>query len=138
MLPVYFLSIALNLIAGYILAFRKEETSSDGLFFSLDNETIRVVIGIFAFITGILKILSPVTVPGNIFLLGDLFPALAGIAGGFLLALQFYRSRESAESDSLERIAALTAFADKNKKLIGIVCIVSAPVHLFFYPILFL
>ena len=135
MLPVYFLSILLNALAGYILAFEKEEAVNGSLSFSLNNETVRLVIGGLAFVTGILKILSPVA--GNVPVVGDLFPALAGIAGGFILIFDFYRSRtaDSPLADFLERAASL---AGKNRKPCGFICMGAAALHFIFYSVIFL
>ena len=137
MLPVYFLSILFNALAGYILAFGKEEAESGSLSFSLNNETVRLVIGGIAFVTGILKILSPVAVEGNVPVVGDLFPALAGLAGGLILIFDFYRSRtaDSSVIDFMERLASL---AGKNRKIYGFVCIGAAALHFIFYPVIFL
>ena len=148
MLPAYFLSILFNALAGYILTFGKEKTETGELSFSLNNEKVRLVIGVLAFVTGIVKILSPVA--GNVPVVGDLFPALAGLAGGSTLIFGFYR-RKLPENDSfdtfeddavplskgnvMERIAALTG---KSRKIIGFVCIGTAALHFIFYSVLFL
>jgi hypothetical protein len=96
---------------------------------------MRLVIGCVSFITGILKILSPA--PANLPVVGDLFPALAGLAGGFILAFDFYRNKasESAAIDYMERIASLIG---RNRKIMGFVCITAATLHFVFYQILFL
>ena len=135
MLPVYFLSILLNALSGYILAFAKEETDAGALPLSLNNETVRLVIGGLAFITGIIKILSPVA--GNIPIVGDLFPALAGMAGGFILIFEFYRNHvpDAPIVDYMERIASLIG---RNRKITGFVCIGAAALHFIFYSVIFL
>ena len=133
MLPVYFLSVLLNGLSGGILAFGKEETEGGGFSFSLNNETVRLGIGILTFITGVLKILSPVV--GNVPIIGDLFPAAAGLVGGFILAFDFYCRHNTIDSLSVERIADLIS---KNRKLIGFCCIAASALHFIFYPIIFL
>ena len=135
MLPVYFLSVLFNGLAGGILAFGKVETETEGggFSFSLNNETIRLGIGVITFITGILKILSPVG--GNIPVAGDLFPALAGLAGGFIMAFDFYRRHNTIDALSVEKLAD---FVDKNRKTLGFVCITAAALHFIFYPVIFL
>ena len=137
MLPVYLLSVVLNGLVGIILSFCKEEPDTGAMSFSLNNETVRLVIGGLSFITGILKILSPVH--GNVPVIGDLFPALTGIGGGFFLSFEFYRKKASggggAALDFLERIASLI---NRNRKLSGFVCIAAAVLHFIFYSIIFL
>ena len=135
MLPVYLLSVVLNGLVGIILAFCKEETESGAISFSLNNETTRLVIGVLSFVTGILKILSPVR--GNIPVIGDLFPAIAGLAGGFVLVFEYYRSKASDASilDYMERIVSLIT---RQRKIAGFVCIAVAAIHFIFYPIIFL
>ena len=137
MLPVYLLSVVLNGLVGIILAFCKEETETGAMSFSLNNETTRLVIGVLSFVTGILKILSPVQVHGNIPVLGDLFPALAGLAGGFVLVFEYYRSKASDASilDYMERISSLIT---RQRKIAGFVCIAVAVLHFIFYPIILL
>jgi hypothetical protein len=133
MLPVYFLSIVLNALTGYLLAFGREETEKEGLSLSLNNETVRLIIGVLSAITGILKVLSPVT--GNIPVAGDLVPALANLGGGFILVFEFYRSRTTVASAAAERLGEII---EKNKKLTGFVCLAAAVLHFIFYPVLFL
>jgi len=133
MLPIYFLSIALNALVGYILAFRKEEAEGGALSLNLDSETTRLLVGVVAAVTGLLKILSPVE--GNVPVAGDLLPALAGLGGGFILAFEFYRRRNTVHSPVMEHIAGLI---DKNRKLAGFVCLGAAALHLVFFPVLFL
>ena len=135
MLPVYLLSVVLNALTGIILSFCKEEPETGAVSFSLDNETVRFAIGGLSFITGLLKILSPVH--GNVPVVGDLFPALAGLAGGFILLFDFYRSK-APDSPAVERMERIIAIIGHNRKIIGFVCITAAGLHFIFYPIIFL
>ena len=135
MLPIYSLSILINSLVGLILIIGNEEADTGGFSFSLNNETIRLVAGFIALITGVLKILSPVA--GNVPIVGDLFPALTGIAGGLILIFEFYRNKapDSSALDYMERIAAIIM---RNRKLSGIVCLGVSAIHLIFYPVIFL
>jgi len=130
MLPVYFLSIALNALVGYILAFGKEEAEGEALSLNLDSETTRLLIGVLAAVTGFLKILSPVE--NNILVVGDLVPALAGLGGGFILAFEFYRRRKTVYSAAADRVENFIA---KNRKIAGFVCLGAAAIHLIFFSI---
>jgi hypothetical protein len=133
MLPIYFLSILLNILCGYLFAFSGNETEKEGLSFHLNNETVRLVIGVLCLLTGILKILSPVG--GNVPVVGDLVPALANLAGGFILAFEFYRNRSTVDSMAAERIGEII---EKNRKLTGFVCLAAGVLHFIFYSVLFL
>jgi hypothetical protein len=132
MYQIYFLSIFLNGLLGYMLAFGGDDTK-EGLFFNLDSETVRLIIGGLSFITGILKILSPVT--GNIPVAGDIIPALANLAGGFILIFEFYRRRSTIASMAADRLGELV---EKNRKVTGFICFGAAALHFIFYPVLFL
>jgi hypothetical protein len=133
MLQVYFLSILLNILCGYLFAFSGDETEMAGLSFHLDNETVRLVIGVLSLLTGILKILSPVE--GNVPVVGDLVPALGNLAGGFILVFEFYRNRSTVDSLVAERIGEII---EKNRKLTGFVCLAAGVLHFIFYSVLFL
>ncbi|MDR0598496.1 MAG: hypothetical protein LBG84_00225 [Treponema sp.] len=123
----------MNALAGCALVFAGERAGEKGVFQSLDNETVRIVIGVLSFVTGILKILSPVA--GNLPVLGDLVPALANLAGGFILGFEFFQTRRSLDFTAAERVGGMI---EKYKRLAGFVCLGAAAVHLFFYPIIFL
>jgi hypothetical protein len=133
MLPIYFLSIAVNALSGYILAFGKEEAEEGNISFNLNCETTRLFIGAFSVIFGLLKLLSPVE--GNTPVVGDLIPALAGLCGGFILVFEFYRHRTTLASPGMERAAEFIA---NNRKIAGFFCLAAAVLHLFFFKLLFL
>ncbi|MCL1928706.1 MAG: hypothetical protein FWG07_07955 [Treponema sp.] len=135
MLPVYLLSVVLNALTGIILSFCQEEPEAGAVSFSLNNETVRLVIGGLTFITGILKILSPVR--GNVPVVGDLFPAIVGLAGGLILLFDFYRSK-APDSIAVERVERIVAIIGRNRKIFGFVCIAAAALHFIFYEIIFL
>ena len=135
MLPVYLLSVVLNALTGIILSFCNEEPEAGAPSLSLNNETVRLIIGGLSVVTGILKILSPVR--GNVPVVGDLFPALVGLAGGLILLLDFYR-RKVPDSSIVERVERITAIIVRNRKIFGFVCLAAAVLHFIFYPIIFL
>jgi hypothetical protein len=131
MLPVYFLSIFLNGLLGYLLAFGKDD--AEGWPFKFNAETLWLIIGGLSFITGILKILSPVT--GNVPIVGDLIPALANLGGGFILIFEFYRRHSTIASMAADRLGELI---EKNKRMTGFICLGAAALHFIFYSVLFL
>jgi uncharacterized membrane-anchored protein len=136
MIQFYFLSIFFNAVSGYVLV--REDKEQDlvfetGPFFSLYNETIRLVLGILTLVSGLLKLLS--SIQGDIPVIGDLFPAAFGLVAGFILVFDYYRTKtsiESEKSDLIERILI------KNRRWIGFVTIASAILHFLFPSVLFL
>jgi len=135
MLQFYFLSIALNALAGYILITGNEDGAlgfKSGL--SLKGESFKLVVGILAVITGLLKLLS--VVEGDVPVVGDLFPALAGFLSGFILIFEYYRNRSSLEvSGHTEKVDRLLV---ANKKVIGIAALIAAAMHFLFPKVLLL
>jgi hypothetical protein len=127
MIQFYFLSILLNGLTGYILSFGgdKPETIENSFRFSLNNDTVRLILGILITITGLLKLLSPVDFP----IIGDLLPALLGLAAGFILLFEYYRERAAVES---EKMARFEASVERYKKWLGFGLLISAALHFLF------
>jgi hypothetical protein len=133
MLQFYFLSIVLNTLAGIILVSSNETQESLGGFF-LKNETTKFVIGILSALTGLMKILS--VIQGDIPIIGDLVPAIAGLLCGFILIYEYYRNRTSlADSEQTEKINRIFV---ANKKIIGAAAIAAAVLHFLFPHVLLL
>jgi hypothetical protein len=130
MIQFYFLSILFNALAGFILFTDTEEAGvsiEDRFGLSVNNETFRLVLGILAGVTGLLKLLS--RVDGDVPVIGDLIPALAGFISGFILIFSYYRERSTIEGGRLQIIGnRITA----NKKWIGLAVLVSAVLHFLF------
>ena len=61
----------------------------------LGDKTLQLVVGILSFLTGLMKLLSPIQY--DIAIIGDLVPALAGIAAGAVLLLDWYQERSDSE-----------------------------------------
>ncbi|MDR0585838.1 MAG: hypothetical protein LBG26_01210 [Treponema sp.] len=134
MLPFYLLTILFNAVSGYVLAFRQEETHEEnGFSFSFDNEVFRLILGAASIFTGIFKILSPVG--GNIPVIGDLVPALANLAGGFILVFEYYRNRTTVRSEAVEKMGDII---EKNRKIAGFISLGAAVLHFVFYSVPFL
>jgi hypothetical protein len=136
MIQFYFLSIVFNAIGGFcLLSEGKEEEAAleTSLSIFTGNETFRLVLGVLSIVTGVLKILS--SVPGDIPVLGDLFPALAGFLTGFILVFEYYRGRAGVESEGAEKLEGMLS---KNRKWIGLVPMAAAVLHFLFPTVLFL
>ena len=129
MLQFYFLSIFLNLLAGYLLFFWDENGSSESKNnFSLQGDTFILVVGILSALTGLVKLFSPIgrAIP----IIGDLIPAAVGLICGFVLLFGYYQRRTSIEdSEHTKKIEGLLA---GNKKIIGAAAFVAAVLHFLF------
>jgi hypothetical protein len=136
MLQFYFLSILLNGLTGYALIHNTDEdlAALDTEFrFSLHNETCRFILGAATIIVGLLKILS--SIKGDVPVVGDLIPALAGFLGGFILVFEYYRNRSTLEPEHTEKIEQVLIH---NKKWIGYFALMAAAFHFFLPSVLFL
>lgn len=134
MIQFYFLSIICNALAGYALIADAEAKSSlfDGLRSYVLNETFRLVLGVLTMVVGFFKLLS--VIRGDIPVIGDLLPAAAGLASGFSLLFDFYRSR----SDVIdERSVKIENLLSANRKLVGYGSIAAAGAHFLFPTVLF-
>jgi hypothetical protein len=143
MIQLYLLSIILNGLIGFLLILGDTEESAapeKGFKFFFSSWGFRLVLGIIAAITGILKLLLPM--PNSektaIPILGDMLPALAGIVAGFILIFGFYREN-SAKSESAD--GKLDLIGDtllQYRKAVGISLLVIAVLHFLFPYALFL
>jgi hypothetical protein len=101
MLQFYFLSIVANLLAGLTLAsdYLAERFKGFSLYAELmSRRNVRTSVGIAAFVIGFLKLLirsSATDVP----VVGDLLPALAGLAMGAALVVGLIRDRSGVPDD---------------------------------------
>ena len=153
MAQFYFLSVLLNILCGLILiygtnlALKNDSTATASLdtesmdaedkenakksiseeFKGFDNKTFRLVVGILSAFVGILKFLS--VYRNDIPVIGDLLPALAGLAGGASLLLEYYISTTTEEVNISDKIIAV--FVD-SRKYIGIACLIVGVLHFIF------
>lgn len=137
MYQFFFLSIVTNLLAGVTLAYDRidEKVNLSALFNPVlfQNSGFRLSLGLVTFVMGFLKLLS--VTPGDVPVVGDLFPAVAGMLAGFSLAFQYYRERsevESATAESLDRVFG------RKSAILGIVAIVAGLLHFLLPGVLFL
>ncbi len=136
MVQFYLLSILMNIVAGYsLVSFETQPkgTKFDGIREFLKDGTIRLVLGILCSTVGFFKLLT--VMRGDIPVVGDLVPSLAGMAAGFTLLLEFYRGNSNVTTDTLEKLDSIFV---ANKRIVGIVSIVSGFVHFLFANVLFL
>ena len=153
MLQFYFLSILLNLVTGLIL-FCEKEPVQDSLFDDdldlsdkasesaasnnpilgfMESKNFKLVLGVLSVLVGLMKLLS--VVQNDVPVIGDLFPAVAGLVGGFCILLQFYMETNSI--DYVPNGLLQTIFVD-NRRTIGSCCLVVATIHFIFPKVLFM
>jgi len=133
---LYFLSIVLNGFAGFLFLFGDlggNDSDGSGKRFAFVGSGFRLIIGILALLTGILKLLYPM----EVLIFGDLLPALAGIIAGFMLIYGFYRERSSHVDDE-EKINRFGEIILHYKKAVGIVLLAAALLHFLLPRALFL
>jgi len=137
MVQLYFLSIILNGSAGLLLVVGDKlegAPTARGIRLFLLSGGFRLVLGIIAAITGILKFLLPMARP---LILGDIVPAVAGIAAGFILIFSFYREN-SAKHEGEGKLDSIGDALLHYKKMAGIVLLAVAVLHFLFPTALFL
>ena len=137
MLQFYFLSVLLNAMTGFVLLF-VDKDDPDAVIEGkipavMQDETFRLVLGILTCITGFFKLLTAVR--GDIPVIGDLFPAFAGLIGGFTLLYEFYKRRSTLDEDTLPPVVQKIVDA---RKYVGISCLLAAVFHFLFPTVLFL
>jgi hypothetical protein len=136
MVQFYLLNVIMNIVAGYaLLSFEAgpKGTKFDGIREYLKDSTVRLVIGILCSTVGFFKLLT--VMRGDIPVIGDFFPSLAGMAAGFTMLLEFYRSNSNVTTTTIEKLDAIFI---SNRRIVGIVAIASGLVHFLFANVLFL
>jgi hypothetical protein len=137
MYQLYFLSIVVNLIVGIVLARAIIAGKFPGFekFLESIGETnlFRLVGGIAAIAVGILKLL--LVTAGDVLILGDLLPALAGIIAGKILLSEYFREKSIVFPAWLSRVSD---FLIAGKQIWGIIAVAAAVLHFFFNQALFL
>ncbi len=105
--------------------------NSKGTFF--DDMTFRLVIAILSGLVGILKLLS--TIQNDVPVIGDLIPAIAGLAACFALLVEYYIQKSTTE---VKLPSVLNTVFINGRKYLGIFCIIAGVLHFIFPRVLFL
>jgi hypothetical protein len=138
MYQIYFLSIIINLIAGIVLSVKLIESKFPvlGKFIGdvSSNSFFRLWLGSAAAVVGIFKLLM--VTPGDVRIIGDLLPALAGIIAGASLIFEYYReTKEKVFSPFFAKIADVLI---NYRPAWGLLALGAAALHFFFNQALFL
>jgi len=137
MYQFYFLSILLNLLVGAVLAHDLLEDRIPALSGFLRDVSERrgflAGLGAASFIVGFFKLLS--VTRGDVPVVGDLFPALAGLLGGGTLIFEYYRDRATVYTPLVTNLSSILV---NNRSYWGIAALVAAVLHFIFPSVLFL
>ncbi|WP_455382311.1 hypothetical protein [Salinispira pacifica] len=137
MYQFYFLSIFMNLLAGFALAHESlQERMSIGSIFNTEmfaKPGFQLTVGIITAVVGFFKFLS--VTDGNVPVVGDLLPAVAGLIAGFTLILMYYQGRATVSTSTTETLNAIFV---RNRTVFGVLAIIAAVLHFFFHSVLFL
>lgn len=140
MVQFYFLSIALNIVGGLALSFGDSTgggAALSGLRAFLRDRTVRLVIAILACVTGGLKFVTAMR--GDIPVVGDFVPAVAGIAVGGTLLLELHAEDELGDpAASPRRISPIEKLLLGNKEGVGMAGIIAGLLHFLFPMVIFL
>lgn len=157
MMQMFLLSILFNVLAGLILLNTRKQTEKvtekdeskiedlskkqkilEGIRKSisesevLSNKTFTLVIGILSMLTGVCKFFC--VAKDGLLILGDLLPAIMGIAAGFAILLNYYLSTASVENNLPKPVKLI--FID-NIYWVGISCFIVAFLHFIMPGVLF-
>lgn len=137
MYQIYLLSVVSNLLAGIALSFQgmDEKLQLSSVFNRdlMENTGFRLGLGVATFVIGFLKFLA--VSPDDVPVVGDLIPALAGLIMGLILLLQYYRSRSTVSSPTLDKVENIFG---KNSGVFGTAGMIIAVLHFLLPRILFL
>ena len=137
MYQIYFLSIIINLIVGIVLIRDVLMDRFPAFGKILENvgemDIFRLAGGAAAVFVGLLKLLA--VSPDDYVIIGDLFPALAGIAAGKTLLCEYFTKKQISLPAWSTRIAD---FLMGTRQIWGFAAIISAVLHFFFNRVLFL
>lgn len=131
MFQLYLLTVLTNVLAGLALATgflteRFERFSEYTDFMS--NSVYRIVLALLSLLIGFINLFP--TYSGDIAVLGDLFPSLAGIATGILLLTEYMSSRKSEdESKTVELAEKVEKLSGPYLTIVGVTSVVIGILH---------
>ena len=99
----------------------------------LNGSTFRLICGVLSVFVGIMKLLS--VFRNDVPVVGDLLPALAGIAGGTSLLTEYYAVHSTSGDELPEMLKKV--FID-SRKYIGIICLIAGLLHFVFPQVVLL
>lgn len=146
MIQFYFLSVLLNLVGGFALVIDsapKKGQQIEGLKIFLRDPSVSLVLGILSAVVGAFKLLT--VMRGDIPVVGDFLPAVAGLGVGLTLLLERYRDPERAMEGeaSLAKparagVSKMELFLLDHRTAVGLAGMIAGLVHFLFPMVLFL
>jgi hypothetical protein len=67
-----------------------------------EEKSLKFTLGVVSLVIAVLKILGPIQ--GDVPVIGDLLPALGGLASGTILLFDFFRASSSIQSSTVEKL----------------------------------
>jgi hypothetical protein len=129
----------LNGVTGFLFIFGdfgENDSVEKSMKFSFFGSGFRLILGILAAFTGVMKLFLPMH---GIPILGDLLPALAGIGGSFMLLFGFYREHKTAyDNDQDNNLDSIGDIFIRYRKVAGFALVAIAVLHFVFPGALFL
>jgi hypothetical protein len=128
MLQFYFLSILTLILSGVALIGASGRAFDQEVSRVLTRTWVKITLGGVTLVVGVVKLVVAAT-PESTAVVGDLLPALAGIAVGLALAVEGWvnRAGQSADAQKINRAASFYRIP------LGVVAIATAVAH-FFVP----
>jgi hypothetical protein len=128
MLQFYLLSVLTLILSGAALIGASGRAFDQEVTRVLNRTWVKISLGAFTLLVGVVKLVVAAT-PDSAAVVGDLLPALAGIAVGLALGAEAWvnRAGQSAEAEKINRAASFYRIP------LGIVAIATAVAH-FFVP----
>ena len=128
MLQFYLLSVLTLILSGFALISASGRAFDQEVTRVLNRTWVKIVLGGVTFAIGAVKLVVAAT-PESVAVVGDLLPALAGIAVGLALAVEGWANRagQSTEAQKINHAASFYRIP------LGVVAIATAVVH-FFVP----
>jgi hypothetical protein len=133
MLQFYFLSIAVNLIAGLTLSsdwLAQRFAGLSDVLSRLETRKRKMALGLFVLLVGFGTLFVPAAPP---FVLGDLFPSLAGMAMGIALLFEVLKQDALFPAERADRPVREDRAPVAYRTTLGILGISAALLH-FFLP----
>ena len=125
MMQLYFLSVLINLLAGFSLLFCEKKDCHPALQI-LQTQNFKLITGILACLISVITLFNP----AQIIIIGDFIPSVTGIFGGFSLLYSFYVDKRSLDVESKHK--KFENFIMENRKYFGVTCLIAALLHFIF------
>ena len=131
MFQLYLLTVLTNILAGLALAgvFLSERFERFGEYTDfMSNSWYRVILGAISLLVAVINFFP--AYEGDIAILGELLPSLAGLATGILLLAEFVNSRRTEDANKTVEIAEkVETFSGPYLTVVGIASVIIGILH---------